>query len=151
MTLFLDCEFNGFGSNELISIALVSDQDSPEDPLYAVLSIPSDPKPWVAQNILPNLSQAPEGLPSLQARLLKYLHAHPGETVIADWPEDFIHLMNLLTLPGGRWHAIALTMRLLPGLEITSQRPHNALSDARALMEAFKRHNMGGGPNSRHV
>lgn len=142
MTIFLDCEFNGFGSNELISIALVSDQDDPENTFYAVVAIPSDPKPWVAQNILPNLSQSPEGLPSVQTRLLKYLHAHPGETVIADWPEDIIHLMNLLTLPGGRWHAIELNMRLAPGLEINPLRPHNALSDAQALMEAFKRHSM---------
>jgi hypothetical protein len=138
MTLFLDCEFNGFGSPELISIALVSDQGGPNNEFYAVGPIPGRLKPWVAENVIPRLDQTPEDLPSIQTRLLRFLRPRANETIIADWPEDFIHLLALLTVPGGRWHAVEISMRLVDRLPLESKQPHNALSDARALLQSYR-------------
>lgn len=139
MTLFLDCEFNGFGSNELISIALVSDQTGPDREFYAVAPIPDRLEPWVAENVIPKLDRAPETIATIKTRLVQFLRAHADEPIVADWPEDFVHLLSLLTVAGGRWHAMQLSMKLIDGLEIKSRRSHNALSDARGLMRAYNR------------
>lgn len=137
MTLFLDCEFNGFETHELISIALVSDEPGPAKEFYAVLPLPDRVAPWVTENVLPQLGKPSEHHILATARLLRFLRAHPGEHIIADFPLDHILLLSLLMVPGGRWHPIELSMRLIDGLPVKSRRPHNALSDARALMRAY--------------
>lgn len=134
MTIFLDTEFNGFGGS-LISIAMVSDQRGRNSEFYGVCELPAYVHPWVEEHVLPVLAKAPEPDISLQRRMLDYLTVHSGETIIADWPEDFVHLLYLLCEPGGRAHRPAIEMRLVRGVEIVSKVPHNALSDARALME----------------
>lgn len=134
MTLFLDAEYNGFGG-DLISIALVSNDGTGRNAFYEVRELPEHPVPWVKHNVIPVLRKKPIADPVLQKRLVDFLTRHPGQDIIADWPEDFIHLLKLLgTIPGWAYR-LNLTMRLVKTDELNSETPHNALSDAKALME----------------
>lgn len=129
MTLFLDTEFNGFGG-ALISIALVSDKG---DAFYAVRQLPQSLHPWVAEHVVPFLNQQPESDDSLQTRLIEFLRAHENERMVGHWPEDFIHLLQLLSAGAGRAYPLTLNMQLVKASQLQSEVPHNALSDARAL------------------
>lgn len=130
MALYLDTEFNGFGG-QLISIALVSDNGGE---FYGVLPLPSRVHPWVAEHVVPYLVASSEPHYALRARLFAFLTYHHGEPVIADWAEDLMHLLSLVCEPNGLSFQIELDMRLVNSGEIKPEIPHNALSDARALM-----------------
>lgn len=132
--LFLDTEFNAHGG-QLISLALVSDRHEHE--FYAVLPLPSDVHPWVAQHVVPILDRDPEPEPVVRLRLKTYLLRHCDD-VVADWPEDFKHLLDLITMPGGMRVNVDFSMHLVSGIDAKPDVPHNALSDARALREAWK-------------
>lgn len=134
MTLYLDTEFNGFGK-ELISIALVSDKGGE---FYAVRNLPTFIHPWVAEHVIPFLIQDSEDDFTLRFRIANYLRHHEGEQIIADWPEDFVHLMYCLCEPGGFSQRLELDLRLINSGDIKPEVPHNALSDARALMHWHK-------------
>lgn len=134
MTIFLDCEFNGFGG-ELISIAMVSDDGAPKHELYAVRKPPENPTPWVQEHVLPVLGRRPVNDATLQRQVLDYLGLRNRQTIVADWPEDLIHLPRLLSASAGYAYRLELTMRLVrTDTNLQSKIPHNALSDARALM-----------------
>ncbi|AHB48973.1 hypothetical protein W911_12055 [Hyphomicrobium nitrativorans NL23] len=138
MTLFLDTEFNGFGG-ALISIALVSDNGGRESEFYGVRELPDQLAPWVEANVLPVLGKKPEPDTVLRRRLVEFLHGHAGQTIIADWPEDLIHCLGLLCPSPGRAYRINLNLRLIKATEeLPSEVPHNALSDARALMRWYQ-------------
>lgn len=139
MTLFLDTEFNGFDGGELISIALVSDRPGRNSEFYAVTSIPDHPTDFVRTNVIPRLAAKPEPRDAVVARLLLYLGEHLGEPILFDWPYDGIHLLSLLVVPCGRWHAIPLNLQLVTGATFKSRKPHNALSDARAFRSWYRR------------
>lgn len=133
MRLWLDTEFNSF-CGELISIALVSEDDKE---FYEVLELPSNINPWVANNVIPLLNKNPISRKELQEKLRKFLLQFKHVEVIADWPEDISHFMNVQVSQFG--HRIATppqTIRLVTNLLPESQTPHNALSDAKALREA---------------
>ncbi len=145
MLYFLDCEFNGFGG-ELISLALSSATRElylarPEDELNAMAA-----HDWVAEHVLPFLSLAgarPQVLPRDQfgRAILSFLAGDPSPSVIADWPEDLMHLMHCLIIAPGQMVKIPdLSLRLMQGSaypsEITDAVQHNALWDARALRQA---------------
>lgn len=132
MTLFLDTEFNGF-HGPLISIALVSDDG---DEFYGVRHLPPKLRQWVKKNVVPNLNQSPEDDTVLRGRLAAFLHGHARETIVADWPLDFSHLLSFLCFDDQRAGPSALNMRLVPQEPLPSVIPHNALFDARALMIA---------------
>ena len=128
--LYLDTEFNGFGG-KLISLALVSDQGSE---FYTVLDLPSKVHPWVAEHVVPFLMLDPEPDHLSRFRLKHFLEKHAGEPIIADWPEDFVHLLNCMCEPNGVSFQIEMDMTLVNSGELKPEVPHNALSDARALM-----------------
>lgn len=144
MKLFLDTEFNGFGG-ELISLAIVA-EDNRE--WYGVLPLPNKIDKWVQEHVVPFLGH-PDGpkLPNnyalkheFQASLAKFLVQFPDAEIIADWPSDFEHLCYMMTYAGQRagWRIpINCTMRLQRVEGINPEIPHNALSDARALKEAY--------------
>lgn len=146
MRLFLDTEFNGFGG-ELISMAIVA-EDGRE--WYGVLPLPDKMHPWVREHVFPFLAH-PDGpkLPNryankheFQSSLAKFLAQFPDAEIIADWPSDFEHLCYMMTYAGQQagWRIpINCTMRLERVSGIESEIPHNALSDARALKQAYMR------------
>lgn len=132
--LFLDTEFSSFGG-QLISIALVSDDG---DEFYAVRHLPTQMHPWVRENVVPILNQDPEDDHVIKRRLVAFLNRHRDQPIMADWGEDFCHLLMLLHEPDGfRYDVGDLEMRLFHGMKTQPTIPHNALSDARALHDAF--------------
>lgn len=143
MRLFLDTEFNGFGG-DLISLALVS-EDGRE--WYGILPTPDIPDKWVGEHVYPFLDIAdyPDArmtAPAFQASLAKFLIQFPDAEIIADWPSDFEHLCYMMTYAGQQagWRIpINCTMRLIRVEGIEPAIAHNALSDARALKEAYMR------------
>lgn len=130
MTVYLDTEFNGFGG-ELISLALVSDRGAA---FYGVLPLPKSLDPWAAEHVVPVLGREPEPPHEFRKRLRAFLAAHRDEEVIADWYEDLMHLLACLGDAKGRAFSISLRIRLVMLVELDSEVPHNALSDAKALM-----------------
>jgi hypothetical protein len=142
----LDCEFNGFGG-ELISLALSGEAGE----LYLVRTEAElnamDAHEWVAEHVLPFLSLAdarPKVLPLDQfgRAIQAFLMADKAPVIIADWPEDLMHLMQCLIIAPGQMVRIPdLSLRLLQTSaypsEITDAVQHNALWDARALRHAL--------------
>lgn len=137
MSLYLDCEFNGHGG-QLISLALVSDRACHNDvggAFYGVLPLPDRIHPWVAENVIPVLRREPETRAEFQMRLKVFLERHAGAPIIADWPYDFALLMDVMCSDDyERSWFVPCTMRLIKSGEVTPDVPHNALSDAWALM-----------------
>jgi len=128
--LYLDTEFNGF-HGELISLGIASTCGhhwyravAPTRPLH----------PWVAEHVMPFVNVEPDEPEVFRASLWQYLRTHEGETIFADWPEDFAHLMLQLCEPNGIAPELELDMRLIQSGELQPEVPHNALSDAEALM-----------------
>ena len=133
--LYLDTEFNSH-RGELISIGIVSGAGAE---FYAIAAIPADPHPWVAEHVLPFLDGEPIGRDAVGEALRQYLLPLGDLMVYADWPADFEHFFSLLT---GRqfMHAYVPNMAAImqtPPRPPRSINPHNALSDARALREAW--------------
>lgn len=143
-TLYLDTEFNGHGGS-LISMALASTDG---EHFYGVWNLPHDIHPWVKQHVIPLLYSVEdprlihEGFAASRAALHAFLSRHQGATIVADWPADFGFLMSELV---GSSFEQALnyqcTMKLIqtPPGEPKPLVPHNALSDAIALMEFCER------------
>lgn len=134
MKVYLDCEFDGL-NGELISMALVS-EDGRE--FYEVMTGEAKTL-WVQENVLPSLNKLPIAGYNFCRRLWDFLKMFPGCEIIADWPADFEHLCNLMSRIGAENDftiPIECTMTLLRGSpDIKPEIPHNALSDARALMK----------------
>lgn len=132
MTLYLDTEFNGHGG-QLISLALVSDKGPHQ--WYGVLPLPDVVHPWVAEHVIPFLNREPEPANEFRLRLRMFLERYGDEGVVADWPDDFVHLMQAMSGPSyEQSYMIPLDMRLVVSGETRPEVPHNALSDAEALM-----------------
>jgi len=132
MTLFIDCEFDGFGG-PLISMAIVSTDG---DEWYQVLTDQAK-DPWVKENVLPKLYGLPISEQGFRESLASFLRKHRGETIVADFPCDFRYLLEKVTMPGGVCLNVELDMRLIYSLTTNPECPHYALSDARALMKAY--------------
>ena len=131
MTLYLDTEFNGHGG-ELISLALVSDKSGE---FYSVLPAPEKWDDWCLKHVVPFLEQASEPENEFRMRLRHFLEKHSGEEIIADWPDDFVHLMQALSGPSyDQSYMLPVSMRLVVSGDVQPEVPHNALSDAKALM-----------------
>lgn len=131
MALCLDTEFNSFGG-DLISLALVDEREGAEY-FYEVLPLPAQVHPWVAEHVVPLLDKEPISPAEFDRRLHEFLQRHQGVTIVADWPEDFIHLSRRLVREGGwqlQWEG---DMRLVDTPPLHPAVPHNALSDAIAL------------------
>jgi hypothetical protein len=122
---------------------MVSDDGRPGHELYVVRELPENPHPWVQQHVLPVLHKQPVPDHVIQGLVIDYIGAHAGQPIIADWPEDFIHLLKLLLPMPGWAYQLNITMQLVNTVgDLSSEMPHNALSDACALM---KWHHSGNG------
>lgn len=138
MNLFLDCEFNGF-NGALISMALVDEKSTC---FYEVLEC-TTPIKWVAEHVIPRLNKTPIQLTEFQSKLKTFLFNYDKIHIIADWPEDISLFLNSLIVSPGR-HIVTpmLTMALWKPEQnhrlIDSQQPHNALSDAFALLKNYQ-------------
>ena len=148
MRLFLDCEFNEFGG-DLISMAIVSECDRE---FYEVVAIPEKPGSFVAEHVLPKLEKQPIGFEAFDLLLAEFFRdaADEGCEIVADWPADFEHLNSAFSRAGRNlgWKLpLECTMRLVRGDDtIAPENPHNALSDARALHDWWKRQQPFGHP-----
>jgi hypothetical protein len=133
--LALDTEFTNF-QGDLISIALVSDCG---DSVYCVRHFDLGKcHEWVRENVIPVLNQEPEDDIIIKRRIVAFLNRHREQPIIADWPADFGYLLDLLQEPNGiQWDVGDLEMRLVRDLDPLPAIPHNALSDARALLCAY--------------
>ncbi len=138
MHLYLDTEFNSFGG-DLISIAIVSaPSHGPALEFYEVQHwFNLDLHPWVKENVIPKLGKASVSREAVRHRLHNFLSAIPSPVIHADWPEDFVHLFGLLAGKDGMGFIRGLRAQYVPQITTQPTNPHNALSDARALMEAM--------------
>lgn len=137
MTLYLDTEFNGY-RGELISMALVPDE-GPE--WYAVRDLTGmQINPWVREHVLPHLDRPPLSDAAFKESFAAYIKGFTGSVVIvADWPEDIAHFCALMCGPNGGQILVWPTFRLVDSPPLHPVVPHNALSDARALRDAYER------------
>jgi hypothetical protein len=142
LNLYLDTEFDGHGGS-LISLALASDDGAHWYGVHPDVDQPNA-TPWVKEHVLPLLRAMPETAggfgdePEFRASLKEYLLTRSGATIWADWPDDFAHLMRLMSGPSyPDSFMIPCTMHLVvtPDGEPKPVIPHNALSDAVALRD----------------
>lgn len=146
MLYCLDCEFNGFGG-ELISLALSGEAGElylarTEAELNALVA-----HDWVAEHVLPFLSVAdarPKELPleKFGRAIQAFLAGDREPVIVADWPEDLMHLMQCLIIAPGQMVRIPdLSLRLVQAsaypTDMSEAVQHNALWDARALRHAL--------------
>lgn len=134
MRLYLDTEFNGHGG-ELISMAIAAEDGRH---WYEVLPEPRTWNGWCFEHVFPRLGKPSVSQEFFRASLKSYLQAdvRRGSIIYADWPDDFAHLMRVMS--GGAYEEswmVGCTMVLLTESEPNPETPHNALSDAVALME----------------
>jgi hypothetical protein len=142
MRYYMDTEFNGFGGR-LISLALVPADPTNESFYEAIHSMEINEKvdPWVAQHVMPHIGIETGSFRQAADRLARYLMSREGEIIIvADWPSDFVHLMEMLITGPGTMHGIPdfkMEFMRLPGFNTAdhSKTPHNALADAEALRD----------------
>lgn len=136
MDLYLDTEFDGHGG-DLISLAIAAKTGAN---WYGIFSARCQ-NGWVAEHVAPHLYAMPPTISgnreTLRASLREFLLSRSGATLWADWPADFEHLMHLMS--GENFEGsfmIPCTMQLIvtPVGEPRPVTPHNALSDAIALM-----------------
>ena len=136
MNLYLDTEFDGHGG-PLISLAIAGDDGKT---WYGIFNAHCGTD-WVAENVAPKLYAEQPTISgdanALINSLCNFLSQRAGCTIWADWPADFEHLMRLMA---GRTYAdsfaVPCTMQLIdtPPGGPKPEHPHNALSDALALM-----------------
>jgi hypothetical protein len=139
MNLYLDTEFDGHGG-ELISLALADESGKHWYGVFRNFALHD----WVREHVQPclyALKPTVEGNAALLRHSLKeYMIARQTSDVViwADWPDDFAHLMRLMSGPSyAESFMIPCTMQLIvtPDGEPKPETPHNALSDAIALMQ----------------
>lgn len=135
MRLFLDTEFNEF-KGPLISMALFP-EDRKATPFYESLGC-DNPGPWVAEHVMPIIGKDPIPMDGFQASLTWFLNQWHEVTIIADWHEDIAHFCNALTVgPGERIPTPSLRFEIRRDLDaIPPLIPHNALSDAEAMLRS---------------
>ena len=138
MKFWIDTEFNEY-KGALISIALVA-EDGRE--WYGVRFC-DDPGWWVGEHVMPYLNQEPVRVSDLRDSLADFLSQFEIIHIVSDWPGDIAHFCNFLEYrPGDRSGPDVMTFEVrrdLPDTATTSDVPHNALEDARALRRGVLR------------
>jgi hypothetical protein len=130
MRIYLDTEFNGFGGS-LISAAIYNPHG---ESWYEVAEVPKDTLPWVAKNVIPVLGKKPIGYDFLRTSLHAYLlNLKFKPTIVADWPEDFVHFCRLICADGGQQLPFECSMELVLSGAYEPIIRHNAMEDAKAL------------------
>lgn len=149
--IYVDTEFLGHGG-PLLSLAIA---DPGGVHWYGVLPWPDSIDPWVKENVIPKLFLMPPTFAPgelitperFRESLLEYLRWRQGATIVADWPGDIRHLLALFEGPtyAKSWcPRFKLQLVITPDGQPQPAIPHNALSDAIALMEWDQR--LAGGP-----
>lgn len=137
MKLYLDTEFNGFGG-ELLSLALVHETGY----WYEVKTINSPYHPWVKEHVVPFFYKPPLRPLIFKSEFQRYITQFENPEIICDWHEDAIHFLNLMN---GNDYGSSLnldckiTIIRTPPDTIFPRIPHNAMSDAQALMEWYEK------------
>ena len=132
MNIYIDCEWNSFGGN-LISMALCAENG---EEFYEVLPC-ENPHEWVVINVSPVLDKKPICIELFTELLGKFLRRFHSVKIISDWPEDIERFCHaLITGPGERLDTPPLTMSIIR-IDAESDKPHNALHDARGLRKAL--------------
>ena len=139
INLFLDCEFNGF-NGELISMALVSEHG---DEFYEVLELPEhiEIDSWVKQNVMPILNKKPVDSFVFQRKLHEFLSNYSEVHIIADWPDDIKYFCQSLITGAGMMMSIPSTLTMEIDRSLSNDKSeilHNALADARAIMQSWE-------------
>ena len=139
MKLFLDTEFNGFGG-KLMSMALVPEYDL-IDNFYCELEMTDQLDPWVKENVVPHMILVPSTRSQFQNKLASYLLTFHELTIVADWPDDIKYFCeSLITDPGERINIpTRISFDLDLNIEYESAVPHNALHDAIAIREYYRK------------
>jgi len=139
MKLFLDTEFNGFGGR-LMSMALVP-EDANQHSFYCELEMKDQLHPWVKENVVPHMILVPSTRSQFQASLSSYLLQFREITIVADWPDDIRYFCeSLITGPGERISMpTVIKFELDLSIEYESAVPHNALHDAIAIREYYRK------------
>jgi len=132
--LWLDAEWNDF-KGTLISMALIDEDGNQwyeERPIY-------NPSPWVLANVVPHLLNRPVLREVMQNSLSAFLAKYDKVHIIADWPEDIERFCELLIIgPGLRIDTPPIVMEIRRDINSDASKiPHNALSDAIAIKEAY--------------
>jgi len=131
VNIFIDCEWNEFGG-DLISMALCSEEG---EEFYEVLPC-DNPGEWVSENVMPILGKEPITIGLFRRRLEVFLAQFDSVNIIADWPEDISRFCDaLITGPGQRLNTPPLSMQVVQ-ITTYSEKPHNALYDARGILKA---------------
>lgn len=139
MRIFVDCEFNGFGG-ELISMALVPENEFIEPWYEVVLGQRQAIEPWVVENVMPVLDKKAISRDDFRFSFLEYLDQFESPTICADWYTDLVHFFSMFA---GEDHTksvgYACAAELVLIDEYHSETPHNALSDAKAIRAAWRK------------
>ena len=133
LKIYLDTEFNEF-KGDLISMALVA-EDGAE--FYEVLEC-EHTGAWVKENVMPVLNKEPVPDYIFKMKLFGFLNWFDDIHLVADWPEDIKHFCEQVIVgPGEMMNIPNFTCEVRRDLSTKDSKiPHNALADARALMEA---------------
>ena len=133
--LYLDTEFNGHGG-QLITMAIAAPDGVH---WYGCWPLPQRIDAWVKENVIPRIDYASwptrSSEPILRASLYEYLREREGAILYADWPADFMYLLQQMC--GPRYDVafvVDIRMRLLRVTDPKSSVPHNALHDAIGLL-----------------
>lgn len=140
MKYVLDTEFNEQGG-ELISIALIREDD---EAFYAELPIEENAwKPWVKLHVKPLLTGPTLSKERIQTLLTAFFAKDENPCIYCDWPADIAHLCALLDLGNGyRLGANHWEFHIFGKLGAVSEKPHHALSDARAIKKVLQQRNI---------
>lgn len=149
MKYYLDTEFDGFGG-PLLSIGLTSEDGQREFYGHLCINDVEVADPWVRQNVMPQIRDLPispnvvfcgTSIPALLARALRdYLAIDDAPTIVVDWPDDAAYFARaLMTGPGMMVDMDRFTIEFVRcrkwSTADTSEVPHHALYDARALRD----------------
>src|ERR1700719_4478092 len=135
-TLYLDVEFNGF-NGQLISLALVPDDAT--TPFYEVSELPRPVDQWVRTHVIPKLGKEPLRPLLFKQAFQLYIQKFDNPLIICDWHADAVHFCQLLAgFDYGSSLDFAFTMQVLKTPKDEPAYIHNALDDARILMEWHK-------------
>ncbi len=135
--VFIDCEFNGW-RGELISMALVS-QCGRE---FYMAMIPTQIlDPWVKENVIPVLQTEPCEQSEFTSALQCYLNSFDAIQLFADWPDDIKYFFDCLVVgPGEKIKTPPIAAHIRDWMHSRdSVVPHNALHDARAIREVYRK------------
>lgn len=132
--LYLDTEFNGF-KGQLISMALISPQGNE---WYEVCELPRPIEPWVQQHVVPVLGKEPLRPLIFKSLFQQWIIQFKEPWIVCDWHTDAQHFCEMLSgVKHGTSLDFAFNIKCIktPEGKPVSLIPHNALADAKALME----------------